>query len=77
VGQRLSRREFGRVEQAVGDRGEDPAAGFAAMPADPGLGALGEDHLGQRLPEQVGLRGVEVGLHEFLASAGCAVTTPS
>src|SRR5712664_4020195 len=50
----------------VGYGGEDPAAGFAAPEVHPGLGALGEDRLGERLPEQCGRGSVEVGSHEFL-----------
>ena len=39
---------------------------WLAPHVDPGLGALGEDHLDQRLPKEVGPRGVEVGPHQFL-----------
>jgi len=54
------------VEQPVGDRGDDPVAGLAAPQVDPGLGALAEDHLGQRLPEQFRLRAIQVRSREFL-----------
>ena len=43
-----------------------PLAVSTAPRVDPGLGALGEDHLGQRLPEQSYLRDIEMGSHEFL-----------
>src|SRR5258706_12667973 len=67
-GQRLGRArgQPGRVKQLVYDRGDDPAPGLAAPDADPGLGALGEDRLGVRLPDQFGLRHVEIGPHQFL-----------
>jgi hypothetical protein len=54
------------VKQPVGDRGEDLAPGFAASQVDPCLGALSEDNLRERLPQQGGLRGVEVDSDEFL-----------
>ena len=69
-----SRGEFGGVKQAIDDRGDDPATGLAAPPADPGLGALGEDQLGQCLAEQVRF-GVSRWAREFLLAGFPAAPT--
>jgi hypothetical protein len=71
-GQRVGcylRREPRGVQQPVDHGGGDLMPGRAAPAADPGLGALGDDHRRQRLAQQILPGRVQVGADQFLLAA--------